>query len=1251
VLCSSERVRPCDDWRKYIQGTRKSRRIGFFFAANDNTETNTMIRSESGAELLNAPDLSVPFKMRDFEVFGIGGGFLVVNHYGDYILSAARIDIGVMGEDWVNVDSALLYLHRTAGLTSTKCKATGLKKVGGAGALLYFNSKDMDTNPNRKVLLSALIAEMQNFTKTNILCLPANLTPDDLLHIYEANEAMKILPSQDGEEKKADLDAGDAFLPLGMVGRKGSFALASEAFEYPVPRALILAENINEKIAAKSAAHSSFGSIVTLTKAKQWTNCRIVLLGVTPLSCELYHLLTRETDTVFLSDPDASKYEKTKIPPLAFIAWDKARASQNNWDIIVFCSTACPILEASTISSIQCKAVIALSDDFLPFEQDKRYQALMQLQKKDIFEVVDGMSDLGEIAKVYSVSEGSNLSFTDAFELGRHVMQKKLHLHGIITSDDVTAKRKFHDLMLHALEKDENARLFGLGTVMHQSSDRMTDWLWRRARGMCPGFRALSSETVKPNQVRYLDMGAGNGAAARWICKVDKRIHITCIDVDPKQCAENRNLSDEEGLGSQIDVQQGSYERLNSDYSNYFDGCMSQDAFIHAFDKLHAFSEAFRVTKGGGWLLISDLMRGDGKDGNEEMEAFVKEHSITNWATPNQCVDLARKAGWAEVIFIDCTAEIKASLQGLLQKIKAMIESGNFDGKNLQLLQTHRLRLSNRIGLADRGVFKWGIISGRKPYDVVFMSEPPVAPEPRDMIKYSINDLDGDLKFGTDVLVVNIKEKLTRETIMELPSTTRLIVTLSAGLDHICVEAANERGIRIRRAAREAIVKSVADYLLSNIIFGLRNGFQNVGVPFPGSSWNLTWNSDGVDLDCSKVGFIGLGAIAIETARRIRSLSKNCELVYHVPEGIRCRFEEGTHQMRHVGIADLLSTCDVIVPMVPLTESTTGLITYSSFAMMKESAIFINMARGKVVETAGMLRALEERLVRHAILDTTDPEPLPPDHDLWSLKNCTITPHFATNTTWVRKELVEDIPNQVEDTLEERGILRLEEQRMRVELSEAYRITREFGMDELVWNHISVLLSDGSFLITPGSRMFDDIGPGDLVKSSGNVTADIIHEAVYKTRSDIKAIVHLHTPATVAVSCLEMGFVPLAQEAAPFIGRVSRHPWHGVSNDREEQALIGECIRDEKINTLLMENHGFCTFGKTLGEAWVLAYYFDKACQTQLNCLQTGQKLNIPSEKVLAHAAEQSLLPEFLPGACEWDALRKMLTRTSRYRR
>jgi phosphoglycerate dehydrogenase-like enzyme len=111
-------------------------------------------------------------------------------------------------------------------------------------------------------------------------------------------------------------------------------------------------------------------------------------------------------------------------------------------------------------------------------------------------------------------------------------------------------------------------------------------------------------------------------------------------------------------------------------------------------------------------------------------------------------------------------------------------------------------------------------------------------------------------------------------------------------------------------------------------------------------------------------------AVAVETSRRLRALSPNCELVYHVPNGIRCHFEDGMYRVHHTGFADLLSTCDVVIPMVPLTPSTAGLINYSSFATMKRSALIINMARGQVVDTNGLLKALKEGLILHAILDT-----------------------------------------------------------------------------------------------------------------------------------------------------------------------------------------------------------------------------------------------------------------------------------------
>ena len=66
--------------------------------------------------------------------------------------------------------------------------------------------------------------------------------------------------------------------------------------------------------------------------------------------------------------------------------------------------------------------------------------------------------------------------------------------------------------------------------------------------------------------------------------------------------------------------------------------------------------------------------------------------------------------------------------------------------------------------------------------------------------------------------------------------------------------------------------------------------------------------------------------------------------------------------------------------------------------------------------------------------------------------------------------------------------------------------------------------------------MFDEIGPESLVKSSGNVTANVIHGALYSSRPDVHAIVHVHSPGVLAVSCLEDGLMLLDQNAAHFVG-------------------------------------------------------------------------------------------------------------------
>merc|ERR1711965_402605 len=93
---------------------------------------------------------------------------------------------------------------------------------------------------------------------------------------------------------------------------------------------------------------------------------------------------------------------------------------------------------------------------------------------------------------------------------------------------------------------------------------------------------------------------------------------------------------------------------------------------------------------------------------------------------------------------------------------------------------------------------------------------------------------------------------------------------------------------------------------------------------------------------------------------------------------------------------------------------------------------------------------------------------------------------------------------------------------------------------------------EARFLVTPGDLLFDEVTPLNLTLSSPfnvNVTADVIHAAIYNARPDVHAIVHHPTPAVVAVACLAEGLQLLPQDGAAYPGPVAYHEWEGVSDD------------------------------------------------------------------------------------------------------
>ena len=146
------------------------------------------------------------------------------------------------------------------------------------------------------------------------------------------------------------------------------------------------------------------------------------------------------------------------------------------------------------------------------------------------------------------------------------------------------------------------------------------------------------------------------------------------------------------------------------------------------------------------------------------------------------------------------------------------------------------------------------------------------------------------------------------------------------------------------------------------------------------------WSRKPTDtLQDKRVLVVGAGDLGRRMRRRLEACDASVTLV-----GTRVR--DGVHGVDE--LPALLGEHDAVVLMVPLTDATTGLVDAEFLARMPDGAVLVNAARGKVVHTDALLAELTAgRLL--AALDVTEPEPLPPDHPLWTAPGLLLTPHVA----------------------------------------------------------------------------------------------------------------------------------------------------------------------------------------------------------------------------------------------------------------
>lgn len=233
-----------------------------------------------------------------------------------------------------------------------------------------------------------------------------------------------------------------------------------------------------------------------------------------------------------------------------------------------------------------------------------------------------------------------------------------------------------------------------------------------------------------------------------------------------------------------------------------------------------------------------------------------------------------------------------------------------------------------------------------------------------------------------------------------------------------------------------------------------------------------------------------------------------------------------------------------------------------------------------------------------------------------------------------------------------------EERENRLNLAACYHLADYYKMSDIIWNHITVKTSaeKDTFLINKFGLRYDEITASNLLEidHKGNVingdgeinyTGYIIHGAIHKKRHDINCVMHTHSRAGLAISCLKKGLKPIIQDAAIFHNRVSYHDWEGMSTDSDECNRLTKSLG--KNNVMILRNHGLLTCGKTISETFMLMYYLERACKNQIDTLSTGLKTTIPSDRIMEYAARQYEDPRFQLGKYEWPALLRLLDKNN----
>ncbi len=240
--------------------------------------------------------------------------------------------------------------------------------------------------------------------------------------------------------------------------------------------------------------------------------------------------------------------------------------------------------------------------------------------------------------------------------------------------------------------------------------------------------------------------------------------------------------------------------------------------------------------------------------------------------------------------------------------------------------------------------------------------------------------------------------KLDADILKQAPKL-QVISTISAGYDNYDLAYLKAHGIQLTHTP-DAVTETTADTGFMLLMMTARRAVEMAELVKTGQ-WKSSISADhfGLDVHGKRLGIIGLGRIGAAIARRAH-FGFEMSILY-CGNSDKPNYE-AEFEAKRLDMDELLAQADFICVCVPLSEQTRHLLGAREFALMRPDTIFINIARGPVVDEAALIKALQAGQLRAAGLDVFEKEPLSADSALLQLPNVVALPHIGSATIEAR---------------------------------------------------------------------------------------------------------------------------------------------------------------------------------------------------------------------------------------------------------